>query len=72
MVRNNEINNLLYDERGEISEISINNGIMDSVVESGRPFGSYRSGESFCCLPCHPKSEDVRKAKNKAGLNEIS
>jgi hypothetical protein len=62
----------LYDERGEISKISINNGIMDIVVESGRPFGSYRPGESFCCLPFHPKSDDVRKTKNKTGLNEIS
>jgi hypothetical protein len=62
----------LYDGRGEISKISINNGIMDSVVESGRPFGNYRPGESFCCLPFYPKSNDVRKTKNNAGLNEIS
>ena len=59
MVRNNEINNLLYDERGEISEISINNGIMDSVVESGRPFGIVTGQVNhFAASHAITKSED--------------
>ncbi len=39
LVKNNEINNLLYEKRGEISKIPINNDITDSVVESGSTAG---------------------------------